>query len=72
MNSPLFSPKYPFHSEVWIHFSRRPADAELAPMRANRAWRYTGYSRCWYAKQAPETVAWAEEFCAAFNQTQSP
>ena len=55
------------HRGVEIHFSRRPADAELAPLRANRAWRYTGYSRCWYAKQSPETIAWAEAFCAQFS-----
>jgi len=52
---------------VEIHFTRRPDDATLAPLRADRAWRYTGKSKCWYARQTDATVAWAKAFCENFN-----
>ena len=52
---------------VEIHFTRRPDDAALAPLRGDRAWRYTGKSKCWYARQTPETIAWAKTFCENFN-----
>jgi len=55
------------HAGVEIHFSRRPDDAALAPLRADRAWRYTGHSKCWYARQAPDTLAFAKNFCDQFN-----
>jgi hypothetical protein len=32
---------------VEIHFTRRPDDAALAPLRGDRAWRYTGKTKCW-------------------------
>ena len=52
---------------VEIHFSRRPDDAALQPLRADRRWRYTGYSRCWYCRQTPETIVWANDFVTRFN-----
>jgi len=52
---------------VEIHFTRRPDDAALAPLRDDRAWRYTGKTKCWYARQTPETIAWAKAFCENFN-----
>ena len=52
---------------VEIHFTRRPDDATLAPLRADRAWRYSGHSKCWYARQSPETIAFAKSFCERFN-----
>ena len=52
---------------VEIHFTRRPDDAALAPLRGDRAWRYTGKTKCWYARQTPETIAWAKTFCENFN-----
>jgi hypothetical protein len=52
---------------VEIHFTRRPDDAALAPLRADRAWNYTGRTKCWYAKQTPATIAWAKAFCEKFN-----
>jgi len=52
---------------VEIHFTRRPDDATLAPLRGDRAWRYTGKTKCWYARQTPETIAWAKTFCENFN-----
>jgi len=42
---------------VEIHFTRRPDDATLAPLRADRAWNYTGRTKCWYARQTDATVA---------------
>jgi hypothetical protein len=53
---------------VEIHFTRRPDDAALQPLRDDRRWRYTGFSRCWYSRACPETTAWAESFVAAFNK----
>jgi len=52
---------------VEIHFTRRPDDAALAPLRGDRAWRYTGKTKCWYARQTSETIAWAKTFCENFN-----
>ena len=52
---------------VEIHFTRRPDDATLAPLRADRAWRYSGHNKCWYARQSPETIAFAKSFCERFN-----
>jgi hypothetical protein len=52
---------------VEIHFTRRPDDATLAPLRGDRAWKYTGRTQCWYAKQTPATIAWAKAFCETFN-----
>lgn len=52
---------------VEIHFTRRPDDATLAPLRADRAWNYTGRTKCWYARQTVATVAWAKAFCEHFN-----
>jgi len=52
---------------VEIHFTRRPDDAALAPLRGDRAWRYTGKTKCWYARQTPETIAWAKTYCENFN-----
>jgi hypothetical protein len=52
---------------VEIHFTRRPDDAALQPLRDDRRWRYTGYSRCWYSRATPETTAWAEAFVTRFN-----
>jgi hypothetical protein len=52
---------------VEIHFTRRPDDATLAPLRADPAWRYSGHSKCWYARQSPQTNAFAKEFCEQFN-----
>jgi hypothetical protein len=52
---------------VEIHFSRRPDDATLAPLRADPAWRYSGHSKCWYARQLPQTNAFAQAFCEKFN-----
>jgi hypothetical protein len=52
---------------VEIHFTRRPDDATLAPLRGDRAWRYTGKTKCWYARQTPETIAWAKTYCENFN-----
>jgi hypothetical protein len=52
---------------VEIHFTRRPDDATLAPLRADRAWNYTGRTKCWYARQTDATVAWAKAFCENFN-----
>ena len=52
---------------VEIHFSRRPDDRALQPLRDDRRWRYTGFSRCWYARQTPEVIAWAHDFVARFN-----
>ena len=52
---------------VEIHFTRRPDDATLAPLRADRAWRYTGKSKCWYARHTDATVAWAKAFCENLN-----
>ena len=57
---------------VEIHFSRRPDDAALAPLRADRAWRYSGGSHCWYAKQSPATLAFAPAFVDRFNQPPAP
>jgi hypothetical protein len=51
---------------VEIHFTRRPEDATLAPLRADRAWRYSGHSKCWYARQTAETIAFARDFCDKF------
>ena len=58
----------PKFNGIEIHFSRRPEDAALNPLRADRAWRYTGATKCWYAKQNPQTLAFAETFCAQFNE----
>jgi hypothetical protein len=52
---------------VEIHFTRRPDDAALQPLRDDRRWRYTGFSRCWYSRATPETVAWANDFVTRFN-----
>jgi len=52
---------------VEIHFTRRPDDAALAPLRGDRAWRYTGKTKCWYARQTTETIAWAKTYCENFN-----
>jgi len=52
---------------VEIHFTRRPDDATLAPLRADRAWNYTGRTKCWYARQTDATIAWAKAFCEQFN-----
>ena len=52
---------------VEIHFTRRPDDATLAPLRGDRAWSYTGKTKCWYARQTDATVAWAKAFCENFN-----
>jgi hypothetical protein len=52
---------------VEIHFTRRPDDAALQPLRDDRRWRYTGYSRCWYARQSPELITWANNFVTRFN-----
>ena len=57
---------------VEIHFTRRPDDATLAPLRGDRAWRYTGKTKCWYARQTPETIAWAKTFCENFNGAAGP
>jgi len=57
----------PTHNGVEIHFSRRPDDPALQPLRDDRRWRYTGFSRCWYARQSPETVAWAHNFVNQVN-----
>jgi len=57
---------------VEIHFTRRPDDATLAPLRADRAWNYTGRTKCWYARQTDATVAWAKAFCEHFNNPPSP
>lgn len=62
----------PRFNGVEIHFSRRPDDAALAPLRAERAWRYTGFTKCWYARQTPETVAWAQAFVTQFNTPPNP
>ena len=56
------------HNGVEIHFSRRPDDAALAPLRANRAWRYSGAQRCWYARYSVETWDWANEFIKHLGQ----
>jgi hypothetical protein len=52
---------------VEIHFTRRPDDASLAPLRADRVWRYSGHSKCWYARQTAETIAFAKSFCERFG-----
>ena len=57
----------PAKNGVEIHFTRRPDDAALQPLRDDRRWRYTGYSRCWYARQTPELIAWANDFIQRFN-----
>jgi hypothetical protein len=57
----------PSKNGVEIHFTRRPNDAALQPLRDDRRWRYTGYSRCWYCRATPETIAWAEAFVTRFN-----
>jgi hypothetical protein len=57
----------PQFNGVEIHFTRRPDDAALAPLRA-AAWRYTGRSQCWYAKQTPATLAFAHTYVETFNQ----
>jgi hypothetical protein len=58
-------------SGVEIHFSRRPDDVALQPLRDDRRWRYTGFSRCWYARQSPELTAWANDFVTRFNVAQT-
>jgi hypothetical protein len=57
----------PSKNGVEIHFTRRPDDAALQPLRDDRRWRYTGYSRCWYARQSPELITWANDFVTRFN-----
>lgn len=52
---------------VEIHFSHRPPDPALAPLRADRAWRYSGKNVCWYASQTPQTIQFANDFIARFN-----
>jgi len=56
---------------VEIHFSHRPEDKLLNPLRAAREWRYSGHSKCWYARQSPENIAFAQKFCEEFGQTPS-
>jgi hypothetical protein len=55
---------------VEIHFSRRPDDAALAPIRNARhngdRWRYNGHDHCWWIKQSPEAIAFAAQFCEQF------
>ena len=58
----------PQFNGVEIHFTRRPSDTALAPLRADRAWRYTGRTQCWYARQTPATLAFARTYVEAFNQ----
>jgi hypothetical protein len=57
----------PAKNGVEIHFTRRPDDAALQPLRDDRRWRYTGFSRCWYSRATPEAVAWANDFVTRFN-----
>jgi len=55
---------------VEIHFSRRPDDAALIPIRNARhngdRWRYNGHDHCWWIKQCPEAIAFAAQFCEQF------
>ena len=54
---------------VEIHFTRRPDDAALNPLRDDRAWRYSGRSRCWWSRQTPQTLDFARAYCDHFNGT---
>jgi len=55
---------------VEIHFSRRPDDDALTPIRNARhngdRWRYNGHDRCWWIRQCPEAIAFATQFCEHF------
>jgi len=58
---------------VEIHFSRRPDDAALTPIRNARhngdRWRYNGHDHCWWIKQCPEAIAFAAQFCEQFARS---
>ena len=55
------------HRGVEIHFPEKPCAEVLQRLRDATGWRYSRFSRCWYARHTPERESWARQLVASIT-----